>query len=502
MRRRGGNFRIPVPATERAPSPEACHEVAARSDAAEVEAALSRFPAADRLQSPLALALRATRSVLDGDVPGGTALLRRAVGDADDVIRPFLIDLLVPLLVSAGDFDGAEELLDECINVAPTLEASFLSARAVLSASRGNDNQSRHEAEMALGLGRALDNETLRARVLQRIALAAFYRADWYEAQDRAIEAARAQERIGSYRQAAHAYTILYAIAHGALGDPDLARFYAEKLATSGRLAKDASMQNLGIVAQMAVAAESGDQRRLASMRARLLANQMNSQYRERFAYVLSDILSNAWAGRLGAAQALTSAVMGSSALSPGERATCEAFMALFAVASWNLDEARKFARSAVHHTAERAGPEALYELQQRRAARILAVSAMLLMGEPSRAHKALTRAFDPDGVFARIITERGIQEEAAPILMRGYARLVNAVYAASNSSKPQHELTQAEMAILRALPQGATLDALAESLRKSPQTLKKQLTSIYRKLEVSNRVQAIERGRELGLYR
>ena len=128
-----------------------------------------------------------------------------------------------------------------------------------------------------------IDNPMVVGRVLARTALAAFYREDFDEAQDRALEAARWYERLESHRNVAMAYSILYVIANDWVGDPDVARFYARRMTMSAHLAEDISIENFGLVAQLGIAAEAGDVRRFRSLRGRLLERPLNEQYHERY---------------------------------------------------------------------------------------------------------------------------------------------------------------------------------------------------------------------------
>jgi len=84
---------------------------------------------------------------------------------------------------------------------------------------------------------------------------------------------------------------------------------------------------------------------------------------------------------------------------------------------------------------------------------------------------------------------------------MRGYARFLNQACRSANLARPSHGLTDAEMEILQALPAGMTLATIASSLGKSRKTVERQVGSIYAKLQVANRAQAIQRARELGIY-
>jgi DNA-binding NarL/FixJ family response regulator len=60
--------------------------------------------------------------------------------------------------------------------------------------------------------------------------------------------------------------------------------------------------------------------------------------------------------------------------------------------------------------------------------------------------------------------------------------------------------LTERERALLELMSDGATNREIAERLRLSPNTVKDQISSAYRKLEVRNRAQAVRRAHRLGL--
>ena len=70
----------------------------------------------------------------------------------------------------------------------------------------------------------------------------------------------------------------------------------------------------------------------------------------------------------------------------------------------------------------------------------------------------------------------------------------------ALSRSKDTFELSQRELQILSQLHKGAPIKELAQSLFITESTLKTHLSSIYRKLGVKNRVQAIEKAKKSGL--
>ena len=61
-------------------------------------------------------------------------------------------------------------------------------------------------------------------------------------------------------------------------------------------------------------------------------------------------------------------------------------------------------------------------------------------------------------------------------------------------------QLTSSELAVLRFLPSHMTNQEIAEALFLSINTIKTHLRSVYRKLGVTTRRQAISRGSRMGL--
>jgi len=60
--------------------------------------------------------------------------------------------------------------------------------------------------------------------------------------------------------------------------------------------------------------------------------------------------------------------------------------------------------------------------------------------------------------------------------------------------------LTNREIEVLRALEKGGRNNEIAESLCISPETVKRHLSTIYRKLEVKNRQQAVISAKSIGI--
>ncbi len=69
-----------------------------------------------------------------------------------------------------------------------------------------------------------------------------------------------------------------------------------------------------------------------------------------------------------------------------------------------------------------------------------------------------------------------------------------------ATTDTPFPELTEREVEILRLIAQGLNNQELAQKLVLSPKTVRNHITSIFSKLQVADRAQAIVRAREAGL--
>ena len=67
-------------------------------------------------------------------------------------------------------------------------------------------------------------------------------------------------------------------------------------------------------------------------------------------------------------------------------------------------------------------------------------------------------------------------------------------------SFTPFPELTERELEVLRLISQGHNNQEIAQKLVLSPKTVRNHITSIFSKLQVADRAQAIVRAREEGV--
>jgi len=67
-------------------------------------------------------------------------------------------------------------------------------------------------------------------------------------------------------------------------------------------------------------------------------------------------------------------------------------------------------------------------------------------------------------------------------------------------AAPPFSDLTPRELEVLQLIAQGLTNNAIAEKLVLSPKTVRNQVSTIFSKMQVANRAEAIVRAREAGL--
>jgi LuxR family maltose regulon positive regulatory protein len=122
---------------------------------------------------------------------------------------------------------------------------------------------------------------------------------------------------------------------------------------------------------------------------------------------------------------------------------------------------------------------------------RIVLARVELLLGEPEAARVLAREARDLVGR----LPDAGVLPERIADLFQAIDSKVQA-----GSDLRADPLTTAELRVLAYLPTHLSFQAMAEDLFVSRNTVKTQAISIYRKLGVSSRGDAVARARELGL--
>jgi DNA-binding NarL/FixJ family response regulator len=160
-----------------------------------------------------------------------------------------------------------------------------------------------------------------------------------------------------------------------------------------------------------------------------------------------------------------------------------------------NGEEARELARRYEPHVAlvdlflgEESGAEMCESLRRESpTTRVLLISGAGWIS-PQAAKAA--------GASGFVSKDWGAEEVAAAVRAVGNGRTV---FAAAKE-QPRAPLSPRERDVLGLLVTGATNREIAAQLHLSPHTVKEHTSSVYRKLEVRNRAEAVQRAERLGL--
>jgi LuxR family transcriptional regulator, maltose regulon positive regulatory protein len=117
---------------------------------------------------------------------------------------------------------------------------------------------------------------------------------------------------------------------------------------------------------------------------------------------------------------------------------------------------------------------------------------------------EALIPAFAIAPPSIRGLLERHLERGTAhrPLLTHILDVLAGASATRSDKRRPDEELSEREMRVLRYLPTNLTAPEIGAELGLSHNTIKTHMREIYAKLEVHSRSEAVERARKLGLTR
>jgi DNA-binding CsgD family transcriptional regulator len=436
----------------------------------------------------------------DGDVARADRILRNAWHECDGVACRAVAEMWLPILISLQRFEEAESILaDDRID---TAEARFAALRCVIAASRGDAPRSRElAADAESGLADEAD-PTVRARVHQRLALAAFLRTEPEVALRHAAAAVALARSNRAHRTAATAHSVAYATHSSITGDVLAALRSARDMAADATLAGDRSYRALGLVAAYEVLVELADDDGVAATLELLRATPLPEQYAERFSCRVADAMTQATHGDFAAARNVFVVLADEDGRSPGERALSRSLAALCNLAVGDEDAARKLSRRAIGGSARPPAGLPAYELRHRRLARAIGCATCLLLGDAVRADRRadamLVRA---DANIAGLVgAGRGVKAAVLSPNVRGYARLIEAVFARRSALAGAGPLTATEIEIFRQLDAGFNAPQIASAQGRSPYTIRTHVRNAIEKLHARGRLDALARARRLGL--
>ena len=457
---------------------------------------------ADRT-STAGLLLAATAWHCEGDVMRAESTLRRAM-ETSETNRPYVVDNLAPLLISRGLFTRAAALVAAQPKPPVPFEIGWMALRSIVDAACGAIRRSEDAAAVVReALGR-VDDDILRLRVHQRLAMAAYYRGDAAGALDEVGHGLRTAQLLDASRAACTLHSVAYATHYSLLGDFDSAWRHAVALGHEAERGGDESCRALSRVAVYELAAERADDECVIHARAAINAKPLPEQYRERFAVGIADALRLSWSGDLSTCRNVLTVLKDTSGRTDSERALCRSLLALLAVAMGDQDDARRFSRQAISSSARPTKHLVAYELRYRRLARALAAIAGEFVGDIVRGRRAVDARFvreDAD-VAALLDVRSGAEICDVPTNVRGYARLAVMARERMRSQVPAGPLTVMEVEIVRLVAAGRKAPQIAVLLNRSPHTVRTHLRNASAKLEAHGRVDLLERARQVGVLK
>jgi DNA-binding CsgD family transcriptional regulator len=482
-----------------APTTAAAFYVCALASYDDVKAMLAR---ADRT-STAGLLLASTAWQCEGDVLRAESALRRAAESASEEDRPYVIDLLAPLLIARHLYSRAATLLAKPSR-STQFEVGRIALRSVISAATGAVSLSAREAAAARDAVLRLDDDVLRLRVNQRLAMAAYYRSDAATALEEVRQGLQAARLLSAHRIAATLHSIAYAVHYSLIGDFDAAWRHIVALGREAELAGDESCRALSRVAMYELAAERGDEEQVALARGALDAHPLPEQYRERFSAGIADALRLAWDGHFTTCRNIVIVLKDTSGRNDSERALCRALLGLVAVALGDDDAARRFSRQAISSSARPQKHIAAYEMRYRRLARALAAITGEFVGDIVRGRRAADARFlRADADITALLHMRSESREAdMPPSVRGYARVVRLVRERLSVRPMSGPLTDAETEVLRLIAAGRNAPQIADILNRSPHTVRTHIRNASAKLEAHGRIDMMARARHLGILK
>jgi DNA-binding CsgD family transcriptional regulator len=483
--------------TPPAPDAGAAFHVCAVASYDETKAMLARY---DRTSTG-GLLLSATMWQCEGDVHRAESALRRAAEKALPEERPYVVDLLAPLLVSRGLFTRAAAALGTAA-IPATFEIGRLALRAIIDAAAGNIALSEELGCAAREALSHVDDDALRLRVHQRLAMAAYYRGGSTEALDEVAQGLRLARLLGAHRAACTLHSVAYAVHYSITGDFEAAWREAYAVTRSAELGGDESCRALGRVAIYELAAERGDDEEAVAARAALQCEPLPEQYRERFSAGIADVLRLGWQGEFATCRNVLVVLKDMVGRTDSERALCRAMLALTSVALGDDDAARRFSRQSISTSARPQKHIVAYELRYRRLARALAAIAGDFVGDVVRGRRAAdVRFLREDADVSTLLALRSDSPpQRMPASVRGYARFVDAVREALVRRPSVGPLTDAEAEILRMLDAGRNAPQIAAVLSRSPHTVRTHIRNASAKLEARGRADMLARARQLGI--
>ncbi|MGA8533202.1 MAG: LuxR C-terminal-related transcriptional regulator, partial [Candidatus Tumulicola sp.] len=487
-----------------------------RGQSEAVSQAIDALDDATRRNRPRILALRGVLQSLDGNPVRAETLLRRSLSRAKDDrdLVGFASLRLAPLIANDGG-DVAEILnpvADDPLQ-SVSVRAESLSLLATTRAIAGAKSAATKAALAVERLLIDIDLDSTRARVLQRVGVAAMYSGDNERSKQTLIQAADLATELGLHSVASRSWSALSNSMCHAYDDVMSQLWYAERAAGAARRSGNSLELQTALLQVAAAEMRRGNAEESAAIEEQLVG--IRSDPRRAQLLVAFKALRLSWEGHFDEAHRELATSWGRMH-HDFDRLICGAQCALFLA----LDGRRKSSISLISEVAslaEAIRPDGLFRVRYVALALLFCVVAEVVNERATNANRLVRRIgidnADPVVYLAArtaeefILPSRGVRRspEISVALERlsalGYAdvaRVLQAVCGALDAKTVNADLTRSELAVLRLLGEGLTTKEIAVRHGRSTNTIRAHIANALGKLGCHRRVQAVAVARKL----
>ncbi|HEX3463606.1 MAG TPA: LuxR C-terminal-related transcriptional regulator [Candidatus Elarobacter sp.] len=476
------------------------------------ERALRTLPGIIATRNARVLALRAALEDAHGRVDQAErwySAVMEQIRDDDIAFGVSVAMRYALLLYQQGRFDAVPIL--EAFRERPDLDApertSVLGMLAMTYAAQGRHDEAQTAIAEAIELSEFSD-DALRARTYTRAAAVAFYASDDANAESYTREASRLAIDLGEFGMAARSFSTLTSL-HWFAGRIPVAAWYAAQVAANAEKAGDPLARVNGLRNLMALEAERGNDERVAEID-RDLSTMSYRGPMALWAYLVGKAMLLTWSGQLREAHLLLTSISEKDLL-PYQSRMRYAFLAAILGKLGARGEA--VTALAKYEATTDDDPRSIFDRIRGMAER-LAIVANVTLDRNALAQRAfrslhsITADFKPfDAALAALINrvpedfENGLRDMRLAGIA-GYARMLEALAGEIRPSRQEEApsetvvLTPVELEVLRAMANGLSNQAIADTQHRAMNTVRTHVSSILRKLGCANRGEAVATAR------
>src|SRR5579872_2288513 len=482
-----------------------------------VAAALDVLPQDVRATRPMVLAMRGLAESHAGRFDRAESLLGRALARSSDPAFNAELALrlaLVEINVGRGVAPLLEPLLPQDLRFG--LRAEILSLLAVSYANDDRDRDARGAIDSAEELVEDVEDPAERARILQRLGVAAMRLVMPAERVQRylAVAATLATES-GTLSLAARAYGVLANLALFYEDDMTRSAWYAQQAMNNAVKAGDRLALQTALLQLITVESMRGNPGRLIALE-RQFADASTSDTTRMALIIPARALMAAWDGRFADAHRLLLSVL-DRVVYDSDRAFMSAVCAIVLIADGQRERGLALVTSTLELTERE--PQFLHAQRQMELARLLCAVGEAIAGRGTNATRILNRSHGETPVieatreaalaFGRAMKNRSLRDEAfdraQTLQTLGYGGIAKFMQAIAERQLVDEDaappiLTKTELAVLEALADGRGPKEIAAETRRSVYTIQAHIQNVIKKLGCSGRNEALTMARKRGL--